>query len=214
MNKSRTRLLLPIIGGILLILAGVIFLLDNLDVIMLDWELLIGPMFGLGGLVFLLVFIMDTDEWWALIPGFVLIGIGINTFMGQYLERVSDRWGGAVFLGFIALAFIVIYVSHYDHWWAIIPGGVLMTLAGVTLLPDNHVLSGGVFFLGMALTFGLVYILPKPSGKLTWALYPAGILFLIGIAVTLGATDLLNYIWPLALLVAGIFVLYQALRNK
>jgi hypothetical protein len=31
-------------------------------------------------LLFLLVFITDTTEWWMLIPGFVLIGLGINLF--------------------------------------------------------------------------------------------------------------------------------------
>jgi len=84
----------------------------------------------------------------------------------------------------------------------------------VSLLPDYGVLSGGLFFLGMALTFGLVYILPKPAGKLTWALYPAGILLIIGALVTLGATNLINYVWPLALLGAGGYVIFRSLRKK
>lgn len=214
MKGLKTKNLLPIVGGILLISAGIIFLLDNFGVIVLDWQMLIGPLFGLGGVAFLLVFIFDTDEWWALIPGFVLIGIGTNVFMGRYMATLASRWGGFVFLGFLSLSFIVIYISHRDHWWAIIPGGVLLTLASSTLVADNSLLQGGVFFLGMALTFALVYILPKPAGKLTWALYPAGILFLIGILVTLGATDFINYIWPVVLLIAGGFVLFRALRKK
>ena len=213
MKKSKTRLLLPVVGGLLLIAAGVLLLLGNLEIITLNWEMLIGPMFGIGGLVFLLVFILNTDEWWALIPGFILVGLGINTFMGQYMETMSGQWGGAVFLGFIGLAFIVIYFFHNEHWWAIIPGGVLLTLAGVTLLPATDALSGGVFFLGMALTFGLVYILPKPAGKLTWALYPAGILFLIGLAIMLNVANLINYIWPVALLIAGGYLIFRALRS-
>ncbi len=214
MKHMRTRNLLPIVGGILLILAGGIFLLDNFGVIVLDWQMLIGPLFGLGGIAFLMVFVFDTDEWWALIPGFVLIGIGTNIFMSRYMATVAARWGGSVFLGFLALSFIVIYVSHRDHWWAIIPGGVLLTMAGTNLVSDNSLLQGGFFFLGMALTFGLVYILPKPAGRLTWALYPAGILFIIGVLVTLGATDFIDFVWPVALLIAGGFVIYRALRKN
>lgn len=212
MKNSKTRILMPIVGGILLVAAGVIFLLNNLNIITLDWEMLIGPMFAVGGLIFLLVFIFNTDEWWALIPGFVLIGIGIIIFMGQ--NKLADLWTGAVFLAMIGLPFFLVYAFHPAHWWAIIPGGVMVTLAVVSLLPENGVLSGGIFFLGLALTFGLVYILPKPAGKLKWALYPAGILLFIGVLVTLGATNLINYVWPLALLGGGGYVIYRALKKK
>lgn len=213
MKKTKTRFLFPFIAGILMIAAGVIFLLDNIGMINIDYQILIGPLFVLGGIIFLLVFILNPGEWWALIPGFVLIAIGSTVFMGQYMENFNERWGGAIFLGFIALSFLVIYIAHPDNWWAIIPGGVLSTLAVTTLLQDDGV-GGGVFFIGLALTFGLVYILPKPSGKLTWALYPAGILFLIGILVLLGATNLTDFILPMVLLGVGIFVIYRAMRKS
>ncbi|MDY6866415.1 MAG: hypothetical protein SVT56_00685 [Chloroflexota bacterium] len=140
---KKSRLLFSIVGGIILIAAGVIFLLDNIGLITLDWEMLIGPMFTLGGLVFLLMFIFNTSDWWALIPGFTLIGIGIIIFMGQNMESMAELWSGAVFLGLLGLAFLLIYITHRTNWWAIIPGGVLLTLAGVTLIPDESVLSGG-----------------------------------------------------------------------
>ncbi len=213
MSKNKSRLLLPIIGGILLIAAGVIFLLNNLGMIALDWEMYLGPIFALGGLAFLVVFILNTDDWWALIPGFVLIAIGVIAFMDQNMVSVADRWGGAVFLGLLGVSFLLIYLFHMDNWWAIIPGGVLLTLAGVTLVPDGGVLSGGVFFIGMAITFGLVYVLPKPVGRLKWALYPAGILLLIGALIYLGAENLLNYVWPVVLLIAGGFIVYRALKK-
>lgn len=213
MKTSKKGFWLSIVSGILLVAAGVIFLLANLDLIFLDWEVLIGPLFGVGGLVFLLVFMMNTDDWWALIPAFVLIGIGIIIFMDNAIGSAADQWTGAIFLGFISLAFLFIYIFHREHWWAIIPGGVLLTLAGVTLVPENDLLSGGLFFLGLALTFGLVYFLPKPSGKSQWALYPAGILLIIGVLVTLGAVDVMNYFWPLALLIAGGYIIYRSLKK-
>jgi hypothetical protein len=213
MNKSKTRLLLPVVGGILLIAAGVIFLLDNLGIIRLNWEVLIGPLFAVGGLAFLLVFILNPKEWWALIPGFVLVGLGVIIFMGQNMTTAADRWGGFIFLGFLGLAFLLIYATHRSQWWAVIPGGVLMTLAGVTVLPEESVWIGVVFFLGMALTFGLVYILPKPEGRMRWALYPAGILLAIGVLVLLGATNVMDFVLPLVLLIGGGFFIYRALRK-
>lgn len=213
MKKTEPKLLLSIIGGILMIAAGVVFLLNNLGAIEINWEMLIGPIFALGGLVFLIVFIQNTDDWWALIPGFVLIAIGVIIFMDQNLESVAELWSGAVFLGFLGLSFLLIYIFHTDQWWAIIPGGVLVTLAGVTLVSDEVALGGVIFFIGLAITFGLVYILPKPSGRLTWALYPAGILLLIGILVYLGAENLMDFVWPVVLLIAGGYMVYKALKK-
>ena len=213
MKKSTTRVLIPIVGGILLIAAGVIILLSNLGIITLDWEMLIGPLFAIGGLVFVLLFVLNTDGWWALIPGFVLMAIGLIIFMGEREVDLLEPWSGAIFLGFLGLAFFLIYISHREQWWAIIPGGSLLTIAGVTLMTERELLSGMIFFLGLGMTFGLVYLLPKPAGRLKWALYPAGILFVIGVLMSLGVTKLLNFVWPVALLIAGGYVLYRAIRK-
>ncbi len=215
MKKIKPGLLISIVGGILLVLAGVILMLDNFDVIQLNWEMLVGPLFAGGGVIFLAVFILNRENWWALIPGFALIAIGIIIYMGQSSETDVDALGGAVFLGLLGAAFLMIYIFHPDNWWAIIPGGVLMTLAGVTFLDQTYeALVGGVFFAGMAVTFGLVYILPKPAGKLKWALYPAGILLILAILALLNATDLMRYVWPLALLIGGGYLVVRAIGKK
>lgn len=214
MKKSNRGILLSLVSGIILLAAGVTILFSNLGMITLNWQMVVGPAFAIGGLVFLLVFITNTEEWWALIPGFVLIGLGINTFMGKWLDSYDGRLGSAVFLAFVGIPFLLIYIFNNQHWWAIIPGGVLLTIGAINLVPPgNAALEGGLFFLGLAVTFGLVYILPKPSGKLKWALYPAGILLLIGFIVTLGASDWLGLVGPLVLLIAGGYVIYRALRK-
>ncbi|MEE4195893.1 MAG: hypothetical protein V2J07_11895 [Anaerolineae bacterium] len=213
MKKSNTKMLLPIVGGVLLIAAGVVFLLNNLGVFQIRWEILIGPLFALGGLVFLLVFMINNSDWWALIPGFVLIGIGTIIFMGQNFSPTLDRVGGAVFLAFLGLPFLLIFITHPEHWWGLIPGGVLLTFAAVNLVSIKSMWSGAIFFFGLAITFGLVYILPKPAGRLKWALYPAGILFVVGILELFGIANVMRYVLPLALLVGGGYVLYRALRR-
>lgn len=211
MDKPKSKGGMSLILGALLIATGVIFLLNNFESITLDRELLMGPLFGLGGLIFLLVFMINTDDWWALIPGMALISLGLIIFMGQ--SDFENGWVGALFLGMLGLAFLLVYIFHPVHWWAIIPSGALFTLSSVSLLPNKGALSGGVFFLGIALTFWLVYILPKPVGRLVWALFPSGILFVLGILFLLGSTSLIAYFWPAALLAVGCGILAYALRK-
>jgi hypothetical protein len=211
MKKSKVGVLLPIIGGILLVAAGVILLLDNMNIIALDWNTLVGPLFAVGGLVFLLVYIMNTDEWWALIPGCVLIAIGIIIFMGE--RGIAEQLTGGIFLGLLAVSFLLVYAFHRENWWAIIPGGTLLTLAVIAVLPDSD-WTGSLFFLGLSATFGLLYVLPNPVGKLKWALYPAGALLGLGLMVALGVSNLINLVWPLALLIAGGVIIFRVLRNK
>lgn len=192
--------------------AGVGILLENLGLITLNWEMVIGPLFAMVGLIFLLVFFLNRDNWWALIPGMVLIALAIIIFMGQ--QSFTENWTGTVFLGLIGLAFLLIYAFRRENWWAIIPTGALLALAVGSVIPEgNDLLQGGVFFLGFALMFGLLYLLPNPQRRLTWALYPAGILLIIALLVILGATNLLTFVWPVLLLIAGAVIIYRSLRR-
>lgn len=212
MRTSKSGFWLSVIGGVLMVVVGVIFLLGNLGIISPNWDIIIGPLFGIGGLVLLLIFVMNTDNWWVLFPGFILIAIAIIVFMDETVGVSADQWSGAVFLGLLSLAFFIIYLVHREHWWAIIPGGVLLTLAGVTVLPDNNY-TAGLFFLGLALTFGLIYLLPKPGEKSKWALYPAAILLFIGGLVTLSEAKILGYVWPAVLLIAGGVIIFRTLKK-
>jgi hypothetical protein len=103
-----------------------------------------------------------------------------------------------------------------ENWWAVIPGGVLLTLAIVAGLSENleGIETGGVFFLGLGLTFALLALLPTGDGKLTWALIPAVVLFLMGLLITAAAAEFINYVWPAALILGGLYLLYRAFRSR
>ena len=101
------------------------------------------------------------------------------------------------------------------HDDAVIPAGVLTTLSAVTLA-SRHVTgsaAGGVFFVGLGLTFLLVALLPSPQGKMWWAFIPAGILLAMGILLIGAFTGLTNYVWALALIGVGVWLLLRALRR-
>jgi hypothetical protein len=69
---------------------------------------------------------------------------------------------------------------------------------------------GGIFFLGLGLTFGLVAIIPTPHGQMKWAFIPAGIMIVMGLLITAALSPLINYIWPSALILAGLLLVFRA----
>ena len=205
MNNNRTGALTV---GALLVAFGVLFLLQNFGLFGGLESLIWLVLFGGGGLAFLYVFASNQQQWWAVIPGFVLLGLGMLIGFGDRL----GAWGGALFLGSIGLAFWVIYFVRRDFWWAVIPGGVLLTLAAVAALGDRlpGLATGGIFFLGLALTFALVYLLPAAEGRQRWAAIPALVLGVMGLLLTLSLGGLINYAWAIGLIVAGVYLLTRS----
>ena len=203
MGLLRSRML----WGVLLILAGIVFLLDSLDILSLGGYFVTG-LFVLGGLVFLSVFLGNREHWWALIPGVILLSLGAVIFIDQTDPNRFENLSGVIFLGGIGLAFLLVYLTHRENWWALIPAGVMFTVALTAGIGENLEGSGmpGILFLGMGVTFVMVAILPNPSGRMTWAFIPAGILLVMGLLFMAAQASLVNYVWPIALILVGLFL--------
>ena len=204
-----------ILWGSVLIVGGVLFLLQNLGLLELGnlfWMVLL----GLGSLFFLSFFLQNRANWWALIPGFTLLSLLILILLNGFIPGLEANWGGSVVLGGIGLSFFLIYLVDRANWWALIPGGVLLTLAATVGLEQFFpgMETVGIFFIGMGLTFGLVAILPNPQGEMRWAWIPAGILTFIGLVFMAVTGELLKYIWPVALIFAGMFLLVRSIRRR
>jgi hypothetical protein len=211
MTRYNNRLL----WGVILVVAGVLFLLQNVGLLPIGggvWAIL----FALSGAVFIGVFLQNRANWWAVIPGLTLLGIGGVTALAVVAPSQVGPWIGAGFLFIIGLPFWIVYYLNRSYWWAIIPAGVLTTLALVgglsTLL--GGVELGGLFFVGLGLTFALVGVVPTPMGRMRWAFIPAGILSFMGLLVTISATSLANYITPIALLCVGGFLVWRAVAYR
>ena len=209
---------LRIVGGILLIVGGTLFLLQNLGILGGAVDLLWAFLFCSGGVVFLSVFLADRANWWALIPGFTLLSLGAMIGLDRFASAVGDAWGGALFMGGIGLAFWVIYFTNRENWWAVIPGGVLFTIALVAGLSSVPALedmeTGGVFFLGLGLTFGLLSFLPTPQGRMKWALIPAAVLLVMGLLLTAASASLLKYLGPVALILVGLYFIFRTFFSR
>lgn len=203
-----------VVWGSLLILAGVALLLQNL----FNFEFgawFWGAALALAGLFFLTVYGSDRQHWWALIPGLTLLGVSATILVGTFLPNAGNLAGSLVLFG-IAASFWSIYLFHREHWWALIPGGVLLSVALLVLLEE--LLPGessvGVMFLGFAATFTLLALVPTAEGRMTWAWIPAGIMGVMGIFFMASAVNLIGYIWPLVLIGAGLFFILRTLVRR
>jgi hypothetical protein len=198
-----------IVGGGLLIFVGVMTLLETLNIVPFT-DVLWGGLMGVGGLAFLVYLLGNRSQWWAILPGIVLLSLSALILIETLFPMVHEDVGGMIFLGGVALAFWLVYAMQVQRWWAIIPAGVLTTLAGTVFFYTFTVLDGGIFFLfGVALTFAMVAILPGLPGKRTWPWIPAGILFGISALALFSTLNWGSYFWAILLIAAGVFLLIR-----
>jgi hypothetical protein len=209
-----------LLWGVLLILAGLLFLAQTWSAGSVFpggvWAGVWAAIFTGAGLTFGWVFVTDpSGSWWAAIPGMSLLALGMVTGAHSLGWDTESAWLGSLFLGMIGLSFWLIYAFRRDCWWAIIPGGALFTLAAVALVSTwaEGIVAGAVFFFGLALTFGLVAVLPAEHGRMGWALYPAVVLAILGVVVLLSLGSIANYLWPLSLIAAGLWLLYRQISG-
>ncbi len=200
-----------VVWGILLIGIGVIALMQTLGIVVGGLGFIWAFVFGAVGVTFLWTFITNRERWWALIPAFVLLSLATIAFLQSAMPQLSSRWTGALFMAGLSLSFWAVYLVR-RMWWAIIPAGVLLTIAVVAAYPERGVDTGGIFFIGLGLTFALVFA----ATRMWWSLIPAAILIVIGGALAVGQPLLLqylNYAWPVLLILAGVYLLYKVARR-
>ena len=138
---------------------------------------------------------------WQRIAGFTILGIITMINAGNF--------SGTVALGYPAMAFSLIYLTSPRVWWALIPAGVL---ASVTLLVTAETLfphwdATVLFFLGMAATFTLLYLLPYERGGRRWALYPALLWIILTVVVNDPGSRAPSWLLPLVLIGSGVVIL-------
>ena len=208
--KNNWRVLL----GVLLVIVGIATLLDSLNIIPFG-GLVWGALFVFAGAAFIVYLVQNRKAWWAIIPGVVLIGLGFIILMSEIIPGFSDGIGGFIFFIGISIAFLVVYLMNNKFWWAIIPAGVTASLA-FTVLVDQFTRfdGGGVFLLGIALTFALLTILPGLEGNRKWPLIPAGILLLVSLFSLIDEFNLSNLVWAVLLILVGVFLVIRSLLQK
>lgn len=208
MDLLRSR----IVWGILLVLGGVALLLENLNVIRIGGALW-GFILAVAGLVFLFEYMRNRMRWWPLIPGITLLAVALTILLDVAFPRIGGILGGMIVLGGIGISFVLVYLVDQSNWWAVIPAGVLLTLALMSVLEnlDLGFDTGGFFMLGIGLTFFVLSVLPGPHGSLKWAAIPGGVLVVIGVIILAVTEQAFQAIWPVLLILLGLFIAVRAL---
>jgi hypothetical protein len=204
-----------ILWGGLLILAGIFFLFQNLGYLRLGdifWVIL----FTMAGIFFLTLYFQYRNNWWSLVPGMTMLSLGLLVLLNWIAPELGDFWGGSIVLAGIGIGFLLIYLIERQNWWAIIPAGVLFTLALVAGLDEftQGLATAGIFFSGIGLTFAMLAILPTPQGEMRWAWIPGGILLLFGGIFLVAGENLLAYLFPFAMVIIGGYLILRSFRSR
>jgi hypothetical protein len=165
--------------------------------------------FGLLGVIFLITFIADRQQWWALIPGCIMLGVAALIVNDQN-EFVTDQQAGALFLFSIAVPFLLIYVFDRRQWWALIPGGVLSVIALITFVSSGSVngqVVAAILLLGLAAVFAVLRFVTRSNPYMGWATWVAIILAAIGALVLLTGPVATAVVGPAILIGLGLILL-------
>ena len=198
-------------GGMMLFLALTTLLVDSIGG---EW---IGSMFlFLIALSFLTVYLNDRTRTWALLVAYILGVLSIAPAMASG-DGDTAAYFGPVFLFSVALPFFIVYFRSAENWWAIIPAGVMTTLAiiaGAAIAGwSRNETEGGYanafLMAGLAATFAVVWLRhAKP-----WAKSATIILSAVAVASIFFASYT-EIFWPVAIILVGAYLLFTSLRPR
>ena len=84
------------------------------------------------GFPFLIGYLRNRLNWGLLIPAYVLFSVGFMvSLIGMGL--LKNLLIPAYVMFCIAIPFLVVYFQNRDHWWALIPSGIMMVI-GISFL--------------------------------------------------------------------------------
>jgi hypothetical protein len=130
-----------------------------------------------------------THNWWALIPGGMMLFLALVTLLA---DTTRGEWIGAIFLLLIGLTFLFVYLNNRTRIWALIVAYVFGVLSIAPMLAAGGQMAayfGSVFLLAIALPF---YILYFRSVNNWWAIIPAGVMTVLSVIATLGIAGWIN----------------------
>lgn len=143
-----------------------------------------------------------------LVPGLILIALGAFLFFVQ-----STGVGAEAIVAVIGAGFLIAYGLTRQYGF-LVPGGILTGLGLGIVWETAAPTAGGVVLIGLGLGFVSIWavdMLMRHTPVPWWPLIPGGILATIGFLVETGREGLLselNWLWPVALIVIGVVLLF------
>lgn len=141
-------------------------------------------------LPFAAAYMMDrARNWWALIPGGVMVFLALTTLL---VDSTGGEWIGAMFLFMIAISFFVVYLSNQSRIWALIVAYATGVVGIAPLMATggrDAAYFGPIFLFAVALPFFVVYF---RSSERWWAIIPAGALTVVSIIAALAISGFIR----------------------
>jgi hypothetical protein len=106
-------------------------------------------------LPFLVVFLRNRAQWWALIPAYVLVAVGLMVGLLE-VGILNDLIVPAYVMFAIAIPFIAVFARDPRQWWALIPGGIMAAIGLSFLVAEAAVEYAGPVVLVLVGTWILV----------------------------------------------------------
>jgi TM2 domain-containing membrane protein YozV len=154
---------------------------------------------------FVVVYLRDRKQWWALIPAYVMVVIAFIILFSE-TGGLPDYLVGTFVLVSIGLPFLVVYLLDRTRWWALIPAYAMFSISAIIPLSElgvDEMLIPAYVMFAIAVPFLFVYLRDRTNW---WALIPGGIMTLIG-AIMLLSVQLVEYLLPIAIILAGVWIL-------
>ena len=202
-------------GGAMLFLALTTLLVDSTGG---EW---IGALLlFMIALSFFVVYLNDRTRTWALLVAYILAVLGIAPLMSTGGRDAA--YYGPIFLFAVALPFFYVYFRSAENWWAIIPAGsvtvvaIIAALAIAGFINENGrggLISAGIanalLMGGLAATFAVLWLRHEKP----WAKVVTIVLALVAVASVFFASYS-ELLWPVAIILVGVYLFYTALRPK
>jgi hypothetical protein len=169
---------------------GGVALLITLAVNDVDSAAIVSPLFFGLLIPFVAAYLTDrTRNWWALIPGGVMLFLAITMLV---VDSAGGEWVGVMFLLMFALAFLIVYLTNRVRTWALLVAyifGVISLAPMLAAIGDVAGYFGAVIMFAIALPFFVVYFRTPENW---WAIIPAGALSTIGVIVALAIAGVID----------------------
>jgi hypothetical protein len=145
-------------------------------------------LFLLTSLAFLLVFLRDRRQWWALLVTWTSLGLAAVVFMDSHSFqstlfdglRWTDEMQGLLFLFSVALGFFFVWLADPRRlWWSLMISGLTLAVcaaAGARAFNYSEQLGAVFMFVIAGVVFFLLWLIRNEENGLSWAIYPAAVL--------------------------------------
>lgn len=201
--------------GIALLVMGLLAIIANLQIlgersVRIGWAVI----WGTASVFALYYAVKRPSQNWLLPLGLALLGLAVSRVLAYF--PATEDFANLTAAAWVGLSILSLVWIGAKNWLAIIPAGVLLSLAVVEAFRawELDLPVEGVLFLGTGLSFLVLFFLPSQIGKTNWALIPAAILLAVGaLASYQDVTQATGYILPALLLLAGGGVLVYTFRR-